>query len=278
MKKFFDKWYVASDATPCFALFLHSNNSRFEDVKAVFTCFAKKKKNKKTTWDGRSLGNQALIFKRSLRCWKKEGEGRERNDDDFFFLFPCLTRVRSILFDIVCYSHEDQHGIFGGARQISVRRNQKSDTGFESSGNRHLETAHHRLRFLRDNLGDCFVRLPRQHLRRILKRENGAWRCDGSIVSVMKRMEEGGFFQVKLESNLISNIRNKIFGKKGIVTNIFFFWKLITVSISGSMLLQMSDYSIFPSNLNEIFSLVIVRYLSKHWMGGNLFSEKNSGV
>lgn len=85
-------------------------------------------------------------------------------------------------------------------------------------------------------------------------------------------------FQVKLESNLISNIRNKIFGKKGIVTNIFFFWKLITVSISGSVLLQMSDYSIFPSNLSEIFSLVIVRYLSKHWMGGNLFSEKNSGV
>lgn len=35
---------------------------------------------------------------------------------------------------------------------------------------------------------------------------------------MMKRMEESGFFQVKLESNLISNIRNKIFGKKGIVT------------------------------------------------------------
>lgn len=73
------------------------------------------------------------------------------------------------------YSHEDQHGIFGGARQISVGRDQKSDSSLESSGNRHLETAHYRLRFLRDNLGHSFVRLPRQHPRRILKR-GIAWR------------------------------------------------------------------------------------------------------
>lgn len=143
--------------------------------------FSRKKKKRN---GGTSLGNQVPIFKRFSERNRKERKEYDDDDDDgddFFFL-SFFTFLHSILFyliegrkDTVCYSHEDQHGIFGGARQISIRRNQKSDTGFESSGNRHLETAHHRLRFLRDNLGDCFVRLPRQHLRGILKREKFAW-------------------------------------------------------------------------------------------------------
>ena len=157
--------------------------------------FSRKKKKRN---GGTSLGNQAPIFKRF-----SERNRKERKKWwwwwwwwwwFFFSLSFYIFTFYSILFDrreedTVCYSHEDQHGIFGGARQISIRRNQKSDTGFESSGNRHLETAHHRLRFLRDNLGDCFVRLPRQHLRGILKREKFAWWCDGrAFVSMMKRI------------------------------------------------------------------------------------------